>query len=86
MSDVKYDIDETGNPVYEIPISLIAKESQLNQAKEPVTIGWFTDYHGVRGDIAIQMGLVERSEFVTFDFTTPTNEQLVERYGYAKAD
>lgn len=86
MSDLTYELDETGNRIYEIPISLIAKETQIHQAKEPVTIGWYTDYHGVRGDIAIQMGLVERSDFVTFDFTTPTNEQLVERYGYARTD
>jgi hypothetical protein len=81
MSDIKYDIDETGNPVYEIPISLIAKEAQLSQGKEPVTIGWYTDYHGVRGDIAIRMGLVEADPWVRFDYTEPTPEQLADRYG-----
>jgi len=86
MSDLTYELDESGNRIYEIPISLIARDTQIDQVKEPVTIGWYTDYHGVRGDIAIQMGLVEQSEFVIFDLATPTNEQLVERYGYAKAD
>jgi|TARA_B110000263_G_C15220100_1_gene469475 hypothetical protein len=81
MSELTYEIDETGNQVYEIPISLIAKETQLDQDPETVTIGWYTDYHGVRGDIAIRMGLVEESETVHFDYTEPTQDQLKERYG-----
>ena len=79
---VNYTIDEVGHNVYEIPIGLIADEAQLNQEDaEPSTIGWYTDYHGVRGDIAIAMGLVERSNKVSFDFTEPTPEQLDQRYG-----
>lgn len=79
---VQYTIDEVGQPVFEVPIGLIVKESQLNhEDSEPVTIGWYTDYHGVRGDIAIAMGLVERSDKVSFDFTEPTRDQLISRYG-----
>jgi hypothetical protein len=81
MSELKYEIDETGNPVYEIPIALIAKETQLDHDPEPSTIGWYTDYHGIRGDIAISMGLVEESDSVVFDYTIPTPDQLHERYG-----
>ena len=36
MSELTYEIDETGNQVYEIPISLIAKETQLDQDPETV--------------------------------------------------
>jgi len=79
---VNYTIDEVGQPVYEVPIGLIVEENQLNHPEtEPSLIGWYTDYHGVRGDIAISMGLVERSDNVSFDFTEPTRDQLVSRYG-----
>jgi hypothetical protein len=79
---VNYTTDEVGHPVYEIPLELLVEESQLHDTSDtPSLIGWYTDCHGVRGDISISMGLVKESDQIAFDLTQPTRDQLISRYG-----
>jgi hypothetical protein len=79
---VQYTIDEVGQPVFDINIKDIISEESLNSHDHsPSKIGWYTDYNGIRGDIAIHMGLVQESSKIVFDLTEPTFDQLVKRYG-----
>ena len=82
---VQYTIDEVGQPVFDIKLDDIISEESLNSHDHsPCKIGWYTDFNGIRGDIAIHMGLVKESSRVILDLTEPTFDQLVERYGNDK--
>ena len=82
---IQYTIDEVGQPVFDINLDdIISEESLNNHDHSPSKIGWYTDCNGIRGDVAIRMGLVKESSKVILDLTEPTYDQLVNRYGNDK--
>ena len=67
--------------VHKLYIDTIVRDAELSSVPEIRKVGWYTNFHGVRGDLAIKYGLVAAEPLVQLDYTQPTEAELIQRYG-----
>ena len=67
--------------VHKLYIDTILRDAELSSVPEIRKVGWYTNFHGVRGDLAILHGLVTPEPLVQLDYTQPTEAELIQRYG-----
>ena len=67
--------------VHNVSIEALVRDAELSSVPEIRKVGWYTNFHGVRGDLAILHGLVTPEPLVQLDYTEPTEAELIQRYG-----
>jgi len=67
--------------VHNVSLEAIVEDARLSKVQEVRKVGWYTNFHGVRGDFAIKHGLVVADALVQLDYTQPTEAELIQRYG-----
>jgi hypothetical protein len=67
--------------VHNVSIEALVSDAELSSVPEIRKVGWYTNFHGVRGDFAIKLGLVTPEPLVQLDYTQPSEAELIQRYG-----